>query len=115
MSNERKPHKHADIIKAWADGAVIQVWETISWQDCASHGPTWSENRRYRIKPEQSDVEKYGVEVGDVWRIDSSERTDLLVSNVDKQNTAESHYTGNAYCSDELLELIFRRGVVNKL
>ena len=47
----KTPHKHADIIKAWADGAEIeglnalgewvQIWVT-----------TWSEVDEFRIKPE---------------------------------------------------------------
>ena len=46
-------HKHADLIKAWADGAKIQVYlpnEDI-WIDCP-HDPTWNVGRMYRIKPE---------------------------------------------------------------
>jgi hypothetical protein len=47
-----KPHKHAELIKAWADGAEIEVncgW--AGWQ-CATE-PDWNdENREYRIKAE---------------------------------------------------------------
>jgi hypothetical protein len=53
-----KPHKHAATIKAWADGAEIQVsypqsgqahitwseWETVP-------DPRWHEEQRYRVKP----------------------------------------------------------------
>ena len=46
------PHKHAAVIKAWADGATIQhrskePWE---WQDNAR--PLWSKDYEYRVKPE---------------------------------------------------------------
>jgi hypothetical protein len=47
----KTPHKHAELIKAWADGAEIeglnslgewvQIWVT-----------TWSEVDKFRIKPE---------------------------------------------------------------
>lgn len=49
-----KPHKHAEIIKAWADGASIEVrdpfnpmseWRTIN-------PPRWADNLEYRVKPE---------------------------------------------------------------
>jgi hypothetical protein len=46
-----KPHKHAALIKAWADGAGIQykssvgTWETHPF-------PTWLDSIEYRIKPE---------------------------------------------------------------
>jgi hypothetical protein len=50
-----KPHKHAELIKAWADGATIQ------WVGAVKHGgekvwmdienPDW-ESEEYRIKPE---------------------------------------------------------------
>lgn len=47
-----KPHKHCELIKAWADGAVIE-WFSISsreWQITLT--PTWHEKDLYRIKPE---------------------------------------------------------------
>jgi hypothetical protein len=53
-----KPHKHAELIKAWADGAEIQykpidgVWVTEE--------PLWCEEYEYRIKPESKpDVVRY--------------------------------------------------------
>jgi hypothetical protein len=47
-----KPHKHAELIKAWADGATIEMlcgdngWYTLTGYFC------WSEDTTYRIKPE---------------------------------------------------------------
>ena len=47
-----KPHKHAELIKAWADGAEIQVKAcNVVWED--REHPVWSTNREYRIKPEE--------------------------------------------------------------
>jgi hypothetical protein len=47
-----KPHKHAELIKAWADGAQIQVKAcNVVWED--REHPVWSTNREYRIKPEE--------------------------------------------------------------
>ena len=57
-----KPHKHAEIIKAWADGAEIQVRISSSseWQDAVN--PYWAEHYEYRIKPEpKPDLVYYGV------------------------------------------------------
>lgn len=56
----KKPHKHADLIKAWADGAVIQCQEPDgTWFNC-EFAPRWRENINYRIKPEpKPDVVKY--------------------------------------------------------
>jgi len=54
-------HKHAELIKAWADGAQIQVcycnegtWEDVDY-------PAWGVGNEYRIKPEEKkpDVVKY--------------------------------------------------------
>ena len=44
-----KPHKHADLIKAWADGAEIQVLIDNNWHDAAS--PCWDFGCEYRAKP----------------------------------------------------------------
>lgn len=47
-----KPHKHADVIRAWADGKKIEY--LAPWNDSwfeTSH-PTWVNDLEYRIKPE---------------------------------------------------------------
>ena len=51
-------HKHAELIKAWADGAQIQ-WKDChgDWNDCMSYGnnrPAWHPEDEYRIKPEET-------------------------------------------------------------
>jgi len=46
-------HKHADLIKAWADGAKIQILYTDDpqyWED--RKNPIWHPLDTYRIKPE---------------------------------------------------------------
>lgn len=48
----RKPHKHAELIKAWADGAEIQVYDGAldRWVDVIG-SPAWT-SKTYRVKPE---------------------------------------------------------------
>ena len=47
----KTPHKHAELIKAWADGADIQVLQHDTvWLDCID--PYWADHVQYRIKPE---------------------------------------------------------------
>ena len=44
-------HKHADLIKAWADGAEIEFrWGDEEW--VATSYPEWNLLAQYRIKPE---------------------------------------------------------------
>jgi len=45
-----KPHKHAELIKAWADGAEIEV-ERILYGWVNAPTPQWLEQAVYRIKP----------------------------------------------------------------
>ena len=48
-----KPHVHAEVIKAWADGATIQVHyggKTDTWEDHVS--PSFAKDFKYRVKPE---------------------------------------------------------------
>ena len=46
-----KPHKHAEVIKAWADGAQIQWKFKGDWVDIQR--PNWHEEEfEFRIKPE---------------------------------------------------------------
>lgn len=48
------PHKHAEVIKAWADGAEIQYRSpesmSISWND--TKDPAWNVEFEYRVKPQ---------------------------------------------------------------
>jgi hypothetical protein len=49
----KTPHKHAELIKAWADGAKIQFFTTSdnAWKDCWGQ-PSWNLSTLYRITPE---------------------------------------------------------------
>lgn len=47
----KTPHKHAELIHAYADGAEIQLQNSIGeWMD--EKYPTWNLTAVYRIKPE---------------------------------------------------------------
>ena len=67
-----KPHVHAEFIKAWTDGAHIQVFYTKNkeWADCPE--PFWSEKEQYRIKPQNLSAtyivdHKYSVREPEHW------------------------------------------------
>jgi len=54
MNKELIPHKHAEVIKAWADGETIEYrsnpnrgWEAI-------YSPTFIPNMEYRVKPKET-------------------------------------------------------------
>lgn len=51
-----KPHKHVELIKAWADGAQIQfkARSDVDWEDAKPNEALgWIDNLEYRIKPER--------------------------------------------------------------
>ena len=51
-----KPHRHSEVIKAWADGLTVQVQlKDGSWQNDGN--PVWSTGFEYRVKPKEVDVE----------------------------------------------------------
>ena len=55
-----KPHKHAELIKAWADGAEIEAFDSCTDQWIRASSPSWQNQIEYRIKPEpKPDVVKY--------------------------------------------------------
>lgn len=60
----KTPHKHAELIKAWADGAEIEVsMDGSHWSDCLG-APSFNVNFKYRIKPEpKPDVIRYGLAI----------------------------------------------------
>ena len=47
-----KPHKHAALIHAWADGATIEV-RPPSGPWFLTIAPQWCEDAEYRVKPER--------------------------------------------------------------
>ena len=69
MTNARK---HAEIIKAWADGAEIEArYEgAVSWTPLKT--PHWTDNVEYRVKPKDDIVRRVHIsikdEMGDVVR-----------------------------------------------
>lgn len=67
--NQTKPHKHAAVIKAWADGKQIQAAEPVSptrtdplgqrepiWRDVDWPCPTFAPESLYRVKPATTKV-----------------------------------------------------------
>lgn len=49
----KTPHKHAELIKAWADGANIEVLDMGEWYPYPENAtPSWRKDAEYRIKPE---------------------------------------------------------------
>lgn len=48
------PHKHAELIKAWADGAEIECLNSNGdWLNTGPYTPSWYHLKQYRIKPEE--------------------------------------------------------------
>jgi hypothetical protein len=47
-----KPHKHAELIKAWADGAEIEAFDSCIDEWVKASSPSWFHQIEYRIKPE---------------------------------------------------------------
>lgn len=57
-----KAHKHAELIKAWADGATIQYMSIVSgkWVNAENNEPPWYDDVEYRVKPTpEPDVSKF--------------------------------------------------------
>lgn len=46
-----KPHIYAELIKAWADGAEIEIKHNGKWIDAGTQ-ITWHECNEYRLKPQ---------------------------------------------------------------
>jgi hypothetical protein len=60
----KTPHKHAALIKEWADGEQIEYFDkfTKRWVTSMGNSPSWISDTEYRIKPEpKPDIVYYGV------------------------------------------------------
>ena len=110
-NKERNPHKNRGLIIVWADGAKVQRKSfTGEWLD--SFFPSWDYIAEYRVKPVPTDVEKYGVEVGDVWY---TKNFGLQLITFAPEHGWWKSLKGHEFSAPAMRELIFRRGVVNKL
>jgi len=74
--------KHADLIKAWADGAKIQVkYETSAdWTDIEN--PRWTKKLEYRIKPKEDEdkTEYYYVNANtNIYKVSDSATADFKI------------------------------------
>ena len=54
-----KPHKHAEVSKAWADGADIEYYSPTRLMWVFTPNPTWSELVNYRVKPKNIVVKRH--------------------------------------------------------
>lgn len=59
IQNKKTPRVHAELIKAWADGAEIEVFDFTNTVWIPVPSPAWSPNSKYRIKPQN--VVRYGA------------------------------------------------------
>ena len=66
----KTPHKHAELIKAWADGATIQENNyrlgKKNWYEILGT-PCWNNDVEYRIMPEPKSL---GQLMGEAWGMD---------------------------------------------
>ena len=55
----QKTHKHAELIKAWADGAEVQWHSDFHREWLDAKNPVWNKNREYRVKPKSKWTPRY--------------------------------------------------------
>lgn len=77
---EKKPHVHAELIKAWADGAEIQVkfYGDEAWVDTLY--PFWCVDHKYRVKPEPKKYRVALFKSGELGTTNSKETEDYWES-----------------------------------
>lgn len=61
------PHKHKDVIVAWAHGHKIQVWNDQNWIDC--NDPRFLTDCIYRVKPTKIKMWLFIYKYEDKFRI----------------------------------------------
>lgn len=81
--NVRRPHKHAELIKAWADGAEIEVFSlsTNEWVD-AGNSPNWFTGANYRNKaiPNPDIIEYWQNTLTNCGQMDDAEDANLKLT-----------------------------------
>lgn len=105
-----KPHKHAEIIKAWADGAKIeQKFYGDYWDYCDN--PTWSSSIEYRIKPETKNEIVLYAKVTYMGNGQYNEKTEEFIDDLEISSSDEPIGNDNLILvfDAETKELIFTR------
>lgn len=90
-----KPHKHAELIKEWANGAEIETFSKRTKCWITAKKPTWDVRSEYRIKPRFLFAEKQVVILQD---------TGLLVFRSGDPNTRFCFDSDGTLLSVEKLE-----------
>ena len=52
MTEIRKPHPYADVIKDWADGAEVEYSDQYAKKWVADENPSFNRFYKWRVKPE---------------------------------------------------------------
>jgi hypothetical protein len=89
-----KPHKHAEFIKAWADGAEIERKCDLTGYWFLLKNPAWCEDFEYRIKP-QPVIKKMYMHYDSIKRMVSE-------GNYDHLNVLQQMYSDNNAMSDHI-------------
>lgn len=90
MQQTKTPHRHAAIIKAWADGEEIEFLSSSGKWIVVGDIPSWGFDN-YRIKPKFEKRYKYAYPGGSEWYISSWYYKD------DASFLAESGYIGTVF------------------
>ena len=82
------PHKHAEVIKAWADGAKIEFREPelehANWEYITT--PKWHDELEYRVKPEPKKYKAW------VWLVVGSEGRVRSIHSIPPSGFDYDHY-----------------------
>ncbi len=69
------PHKHVDLIKAWADGAIVQYLAAHDGKWYTTLYPQWESSGTFRIRPTPKSLGQVAYEAkyldGTNWRVES--------------------------------------------
>lgn len=88
-------HPHAELIKAWAEGALVETFSKRHGRWMTSRKPTWDTNTQYRIKPRFLFVER---------RIVIHQDTGVLNAKMDNPNVRFCFDSDGTLLSVEKLE-----------
>jgi homogentisate 1,2-dioxygenase len=94
MNKPQKPHKHAECIIAWANGAEIEYRRELSDAWRTVDDPTWYLYMQYRIKP-QPVIKKMYMHYDSIKRMVSE-------GNYDRLDVLQQMYSDNNAMSDHI-------------
>jgi hypothetical protein len=95
-----KPHKHAELIKFWADGAEIEYYSYTKQMWTSMEAPNWGIDTEYRVKVKNTITETFIRK--EKW-LNNANRHETFTGNLSYNNNLRMTWDGDTLIKAEVI------------